>query len=92
MRVTSHRHIPRRLVELVPNKRVVEIGEFETKDAALRGEMKITIELLEKDGGAEVVGVHEGLPPGLSVADNEMGWRMALEKLASFVTTSPRAG
>jgi uncharacterized protein YndB with AHSA1/START domain len=92
MRVTQHRHIPRRFVELVPNKRVVEVDEFETKDPALRGEMKITIELLEKDGGAEVVGVHEGLPPGLSAADNEMGWRMALEKLASLVTTSPRAG
>jgi uncharacterized protein YndB with AHSA1/START domain len=79
-----------RFVELVPNRRVVEIDEFETDDPALRGEMKITIELVEKDGGTEVVGVHEGLPPGLPVADNEMGWRMALEKLRVFVTTEHR--
>jgi hypothetical protein len=59
MRVTPHRHIPRRFVELASNKRVVEIDEFETKDPALRGERKSTIELLEKDGGAEVVAVHE---------------------------------
>jgi uncharacterized protein YndB with AHSA1/START domain len=80
-----------RFVELVPNKRVVEIDEFETEDPALCGEMKITIELVDKAGGTEVVGVHEGLPPGVSAVDNELGWRMALEKLASFVTTSQRA-
>jgi uncharacterized protein YndB with AHSA1/START domain len=76
-----------RFVELVPNKRVVEMDEFETEDPALRGEMKITIELTDKEDGTEVVGVHEGLPPGLRDADNELGWRIALEKLASFVTT-----
>jgi hypothetical protein len=36
MRVTPHRHIPRRFVELVPNKRVVEIDEFETKDPVIQ--------------------------------------------------------
>jgi hypothetical protein len=80
MRVTPHRHIPRRFVELVPNKRVVEIDEFETRDPALRGEMKITIELLEKDGGAEVVGVHEGLPPGLSGRGQRDGLANGFEK------------
>ena len=84
---TYHGHF----VELVPNKRVVEIDEFETEDPGLRGEMKITIELADKDGGTEVVGLHEGLPPGLRDADNELGWRMALAKLASFVTTERRA-
>jgi hypothetical protein len=29
--------------------------------------------------------VHEGLPPGLSSADNEVGWREALAKLAALV-------
>ena len=71
----------------MPNTRVVEIDEFETDDPTLRGEMKIAIELFDKDGGTEVVGVHEGLPPGLPVADNELGWRMALDKLASLVST-----
>jgi uncharacterized protein YndB with AHSA1/START domain len=76
-----------RFVELVPNKRVVEIDEFETEDPALPDEMKITIELADRDDGTEVADVHEGLPPGLRDVDNELGWRMALEKLASFVTS-----
>jgi len=73
-----------RFVELVPNERVVEIDEFETQNPALRGEMKIT----DKEGGTEVVGVHEGLPASVSAADNEVGWRMALGKLASFLATA----
>jgi hypothetical protein len=32
--------------------------------------------------------VHDGLPPGVPVADNETGWRMALEKLAALVEES----
>jgi uncharacterized protein YndB with AHSA1/START domain len=74
-----------RFVELVPSKRVIEIDEFETQDPALRGEMKITIELADKESGTDVIGIHEGLPPGVAIEDNEMGWRMALAKLASLV-------
>jgi uncharacterized protein YndB with AHSA1/START domain len=74
-----------RFVKLVPNEQVVEVDEFETEDPALLGEMKITITLRDVQGGTEVIGVHEGLPPGVSVADNEVGWRMALAKLAELV-------
>ena len=52
----------------------------ETEDPALRGEMKITIELADKDSGTEVIGVHEGVPPGLRDSDNEVGWRMAVAR------------
>ncbi len=69
----------------VPNERVVEVDEFETADPALRGEMTITLTLTDAESGTEVVGVHEGLPPGVSVADNEAGWRMALARLAALV-------
>ena len=74
-----------RFVELVPNERVVEVDEFETSDPALQGEMRITITLSDENAGTNVVGVHEGLPPGVSIAENETGWRMALRRLASFV-------
>jgi uncharacterized protein YndB with AHSA1/START domain len=74
-----------RFVKLVPNEQVVEVDEFETADPALRGEMTITITLADADGGTDVLAVHEGLPPGLSTADNETGWRMALAKLAALV-------
>lgn len=75
-----------RLLKLVPNEQVVEVDEFETTDPALVGEMTITITLSDAaDGGTELVAVHEGLPRGVPPADNETGWRMALDKLAALV-------
>jgi Uncharacterized conserved protein len=78
-----------RFVKLVPNEEVVEVDEFETTDPALRGEMTITITLADADGGTELLAVHDGLPPGVSTADNETGWRMALAKLAALVEGTP---
>jgi uncharacterized protein YndB with AHSA1/START domain len=74
-----------RFLKLVPDMQVVEVDEFETTDPALRGEMTITIVLSDADGGTDLTAVHEGLPPGVSPADNETGWRMALAKLARLV-------
>lgn len=74
-----------RFVTLVPNEQVVEVMEFETDDPAMRGEMTVRFTLTEADGGTDVLGVHENLPPGVAPADNETGWRMALEKLARLV-------
>jgi uncharacterized protein YndB with AHSA1/START domain len=77
-----------RFVKLVPNQRVVEVVEFETTDPALVGEMTITYTLAEERGGTEVLAVHEGLPRGVSAADNEVGWRMSLAKLATLVESA----
>jgi uncharacterized protein YndB with AHSA1/START domain len=74
-----------RFVELVPNERVVEINEFETDDPALQGEMRMTISLEDVADGTEVVGLHEGIPPGVALADNELGWQSALSRLAALV-------
>ena len=74
-----------RFVKLVPNEQVIEVDEFETTDPALQGEMTMTITLTDADGGTDLHAVHEGLPRGLSPADNELGWRMSLEKLATLV-------
>lgn len=74
-----------RFATLVPNEQVVEVDEFETDDPALRGEMTITITLADADGGTDLLAVREGLPRGLSPADNEIGWQMALVKLAALV-------
>lgn len=81
-----------RFAKLVPDECVVEIDEFETDDPALRGEMTISVTLADAEGGTEIVAVHEGLPPGVSPADNEAGWRMALEKLAALVEERERSG
>jgi uncharacterized protein YndB with AHSA1/START domain len=80
---TYHGHF----VKLVPNEQVVEVIEFESADPAMRGEMTITFTLTDADGGTEVLGIHEGVPPGVLPADNETGWRMALDKLAALVET-----
>ncbi len=88
-KTTAHTDTYRgRFAKLVPNERVVEVDEFETEDPALRGEMTITITLADADGGTSLLAVHDGLPPGVSSADNETGWRMALAKLAAFVEAS----
>jgi uncharacterized protein YndB with AHSA1/START domain len=85
-KTTAHTDTYRgRFAKLVPSERVVEVDEFETEDLALRGEMVITISLADADGGTNLLAVHDGLPPGLSSADNETGWRIALAKLAAFV-------
>jgi len=74
-----------RFVKLVPDEQVVEVMEFETADDAMRGEMTVTFTLTEADGGTDVLAVHDNLPPGLSPGDNEIGWRISLEKLARLV-------
>lgn len=38
-----------------------------------------------REGGTDLHATHEGLPPGVSPADNELGWTMALAKLAAIV-------
>jgi uncharacterized protein YndB with AHSA1/START domain len=77
-----------RFVKLVTNEQVVELVEFETTDPELRGEMTITISLADADGGGtDVLAVHDRLPAGVSIADNEAGWQEALAKLAALVET-----
>jgi uncharacterized protein YndB with AHSA1/START domain len=80
-----------RFAKLVPDEQVVEVMEFETTDDALRGEMTITFTLTDADGGTDVLGIHDNLPPGVAPADNETGWRMALEKLARLVESGQKA-
>jgi hypothetical protein len=63
----------------------VQTVEFESDDPAMAGEMRITYTLAEADGGTDLVGVHENLPPGVSPAANELGWRMSMDKLAALV-------
>ncbi len=73
-------------VRLVPDEEVVQLIEFETVDAAMQGRMTITYKLSDANGGGTLVtAVHDGLPPGVSPQDNELGWRMSLGKLAALV-------
>lgn len=50
--------------------------------------MTITISLADAvGGGTDVFAVHDGLPPGVPIADNDTGWQEALAKLAALVET-----
>ena len=73
---------------LVPNEQVIETIRFETEDAELQGEMRVTITLAEKGEGTEITWLHENVPGGISSEDNEMGTRMTLDNLAAFVETN----
>ena len=75
---TYHGHF----VTLVPNEQVVETMEFETTDESMRGAMIVTFTLTEANGGTELHAVHDNVPPGIAPADNELGWRLSLGKLA----------
>jgi uncharacterized protein YndB with AHSA1/START domain len=74
-----------RFVELVPDERVVEELEFETVDPALAGTMRMTTTLTDAGAGTTVTVVHQDLPDAVAPADNELGTRMALAKLAQLV-------
>ena len=76
-----------RFVKLVANTGVVQVVEFESDDPAMSGEMTITYTLADADGGTDIVGVHENIPPGVAPADNELGFRMSLDKLAKLLET-----
>jgi uncharacterized protein YndB with AHSA1/START domain len=81
---TYHGHF----AKLVPNQQVVEVFEFETDDAALRGTMTMTTTLADAEDGTDVVVVHEGIPDSVPPADNETGTRMALANLANLVESN----
>lgn len=81
---TYHGHF----AKLVPDEQVVEVFEFETEDPGLRGTMTMTTTLSDADGGTDILVTHDGIPDGLSAADNETGTRMALTNLAALVETA----
>jgi uncharacterized protein YndB with AHSA1/START domain len=74
-----------RYVELVPGERVVEEIEFESDDANLGGVITMTTTLQDVAGGAEVEIRMDGLPDAVPRDQNELGSRMALDKLARLV-------
>ena len=78
-----------RFERLVPDTEVVQVIEFETTDPELQGEMTITYTLADSpDGGTDLVGLHENLPPGVPPEQNELGWSMSIDKLARLVEAS----
>ena len=81
-----------RFTKLVRDQEVVQVVEFESADASMKGPMTIMYLLADSDAwggeGTELTGVHENLPPGVSTADNELGWQQSMGKLARLVERS----
>lgn len=71
--------------ELVEGEKVVEEIAFETDDPDLAGTITATTTLRDVAGGTEVEMRLDGMPDAVPPADNELGTRMALEKLARLV-------
>jgi uncharacterized protein YndB with AHSA1/START domain len=74
-----------RFRRLVPDREVVQVVEFESDDPDMQGPMTITYRLADDGDGTLLSGLHENLPPGVVPADNELGWRMSIDKLAAIV-------
>jgi uncharacterized protein YndB with AHSA1/START domain len=92
-KTTAHSDTYRaRFTRLVPDELVVEVDEFETADPRLAGEMTMTLTLRARERGTELLAVHEGVPDGVAPEDNELGWRMALDRLAALVERRPTPG
>lgn len=73
-----------RFTELIPDKRIVEVVEFESPDPAFTGEMSITTLLEPKPGGTEVTVLCENVPPGIRRDDHLEGINSSLKNLAGF--------
>jgi uncharacterized protein YndB with AHSA1/START domain len=77
-----------RFVELLPYERIVWAVEFESDQSDFTGEMKVTWQLADTDGGTEVTSLCEDIPKGIRLEDNERGSRSSLQKLAAFIERS----
>ncbi|MCA0277804.1 MAG: SRPBCC family protein [Proteobacteria bacterium] len=73
-----------RFVELVPDRRVVEVVEFESDDPAFAGAMRIVTTLEPVAGDTRVTVSCEDVPPGISEDDHRQGIASSLANLAAF--------
>jgi uncharacterized protein YndB with AHSA1/START domain len=70
--------------QLVPNRRVVQLVEFESDDPAFAGTMTMTWTITPVPEGTEVTIQCENVPTGIRQEDHHVGLRASLENLAAF--------
>jgi len=84
-KTSEHTDVVRgRFLDLIPDERIVQRGEFESDDPAFAGAMTITWTLADVPGGTEVSVLCENVPPSVRPSDHETGLRSTLENLAAF--------
>lgn len=74
-----------RFVRLIPFTSIIEVVEFESEQPEFAGEMRISVQLADVAGGTEVTYRCENIPSGVRPEDNEVGCRMALQRLAALL-------
>jgi len=70
---------------LLPYEKIVWVVEFESQQPEFAGEMRITWNLADADGGTEVTVLCEDIPKGIHLEDNETGSKSSLRKLSTFI-------
>lgn len=71
-------------IELIPDKKIVETGVFESDDPAFAGHMVMTWYFEEVEQGAKVTIVAENVPKGIKKEDHLEGLNSTLENLERF--------
>jgi len=85
-KTTEHSDVARgRFRELVPDRRVVEEIEFESRDPAMAGTMVLTTTLTPVTEGTEITISCENAPKGIDPRDHEVGMTSTLKNLSTFL-------
>jgi uncharacterized protein YndB with AHSA1/START domain len=71
-------------LELIPNKRIVELVKFESDDPSFDNEMKITTTLVPVSDGTEVRFSCEDVPDSIRPEDHQAGMKSSLQNLAAL--------
>lgn len=74
-----------RILEVVPDLRIVQAVDFVSEDPAFDGTMQMTWELAPDGAGTLVTVRAEHVPPGITPDDHQVGMLSSLAQLASHV-------
>lgn len=74
-----------RFVEIVPDDRIVQTGEFDSDEPAFSGAMTTTWTVTRVDGGTRVEVRADDVPVGISAADHVAGMNSSLDNLVAYL-------
>lgn len=74
-----------RFVDIVPNTRVVQAGDFDSDDPSFGGTMTMTWELTAVDAGTRLEVRADNVPEGISAQDHADGLNSSLANLAAYL-------
>ena len=77
--------IETKFLELIPNKKIVSSGVFDSDESIFSGEMLMTWYFEAIDEGTKVTVVAENVPEGIKKEDHLEGLNSSLEQLENFV-------